>query len=89
MDIIGGITKVVDYGVGGPGLILAKFAWWFYGTFIPFVIKWFGIPLFALGMLLAIAFAGGTALFTIAFFVVMFFFIKGVFFDSKPKILTM
>ena len=80
------IIYVLDKLIGGPVVILTKFAWWFYGTLIPFVIKWIGIPMFLLGVLLAVAFAGGTALFTIVFFVVMYFFIKKIIFDTYPKI---
>ena len=80
------IEQVIDKLIGGPVVILAKFAWWFYGTLIPFIIKWIGIPMFLLGVLLAVAFAGGTALFTIVFFVVMFFFIKKLLFNTIPKI---
>ena len=80
------IIWILDKPIGGPLVWLGEFAWWFYTTFIPFIIKWFGIPLFALGILLAIAFAGGTAIFTIVFFIVMFFFIKGLLFDTKPTI---
>jgi hypothetical protein len=61
-----------------------QFAVWFYLTFLPFVIQYIGIPLFFLGILLAIAFAGGTVIFTIAFFIFMFYFIKGTFVDTKP-----
>ncbi len=61
-----------------------QFAKWFYLTFLPFVIQYIGIPMFALGVLLALAFAGGTMAFTIIFFVFMYFFIKGTIFDSKP-----
>ena len=56
----------------------------FYGTFLPFVIQYIGIPLFVLGVVLALAFAGGTMVFTIAFCIFMFFFIKGTIFNSKP-----
>jgi len=35
-------------------------------------------------MLLALGFAGGTMLFIIAFFIFMFFFIKGTIFNSTP-----
>jgi hypothetical protein len=83
--VIGTLIQLSSIGVGGPIYWIGRFAVWFYGTLIPFIIKWFGIPLFALGMILAIAFAGGTALFTIIFFAVMFYFVKGVFFDSMPK----
>ena len=72
-DIIFGIFKGIF-----------NFAIWFYGTFLPFVIQYIGIPLFALGIILALAFAGGTMLFVIAFFIFTFFFIKGTIFNSKP-----
>jgi hypothetical protein len=61
-----------------------SFVVWFYGEFLPFIIQYIGIPLFVLGVLLALAFAGGTVVFVIAFFIFMFFFIKGTIFDSKP-----
>ena len=73
------IEQIIDKLIGGPVVILAKFAWWFYGTLIPFIIKWIGIPMFLLGVLLAVSFAGGTALFTIVFFVVMYFFVKNIY----------
>ena len=69
-------------GIGGIWTLILDFMIWFYGTFIPFVIQYLGIPLFILGVLLALAFAGGTLLFTIAFAVFMFYFIKGTIFDS-------
>jgi len=81
-----GITWVADKGIGGPIVWIGKFAWWFYGTFIPFIIKWIGIPMFLLGVLLAVSFAGGTVLFTIIFFLVMYFFIKKTFFEAHPRI---
>lgn len=80
------VDQVIDKAIGGPVVILAKFAWWFYGTLIPFIIKWIGIPMFLLGVLLAVSFAGGTLLFTIVFFVVMYFFVKKIIFDTIPKI---
>jgi hypothetical protein len=80
------IEQVIDKLIGGPIVLLAKFAWWFYTTLIPFIIKWIGIPMFLLGVLLAVAFAGGTALFTIVFFVVMYYFIKKIIFSTHPKI---
>lgn len=60
------------------------FAKWFYLTFLPFVIQYLGIPLFFLGILLALAFAGGTVLFTMVFFIFMYYFIKGTLIDTKP-----
>ena len=61
-----------------------EFVKWFYLSFLPFVIKYLGIPLFFLGILLALAFAGGTVLFTVVFFIFMFYFIKGTLVDTKP-----
>lgn len=82
------IQQVMDKAIGGPVVIIARFAWWFYGTLIPFVIQWIGIPMFLLGVLLAVSFAGGTILFTIVFFLVMGFFIKKMIYDTVPKITT-
>ena len=53
-----------------------SFMYWFYFEFLPVIIQYIAIPLFVLGIILAIAFAGGTLLFTIAFFIFIFFFIK-------------
>jgi len=71
---------VTTYGLG-PVFYFAK---WFYLTFLPFVIQYIGIPMFILGVLLALSFAGGTMLFVILFFIFMFYFIKGTLFNSKP-----
>jgi len=73
VDIILTILKYLYY-----------FMKWFYLTFLPFVIQYIGIPLFALGILLATAFAGGSLIFIIIFFIFMYFFIKGTIFSSKP-----
>jgi len=58
------------------------FTLWFYTTFLPFIIQYIGIPLFILGALLALAFAGGTLLFIILFLIFMYFFIKGTIINS-------
>jgi hypothetical protein len=52
------------------------FITWFYFDFLPFILKYIALPLFVLGVVMAIAFAGGTVLFTIAFFIFIYFFIK-------------
>jgi hypothetical protein len=75
-QIITVIAKIIGYTL----YYVALFAIWFYGTFLPFIIQYIGIPLFALGILLALSFAGGTILFAVLFFVFMFFFIKGTIF---------
>jgi hypothetical protein len=80
------IEQVVDKVIAFPIVIIAKFAWWFYTKFIPFIVKWIGIPMFLLGVILAVSFAGGTVLFMIVFFLVMYFFIKKTLYNSIPKI---
>ena len=77
---VAGLDFAVEYGLG-PVFVFAK---WFYLTFLPFIIQYIGIPMFALGVLLALAFAGGTMIFTILFFIFMYYFIKGTIFNSKP-----
>ena len=76
-----GQAHIIDF-IAFVCVEIYKFAKWFYLSFLPFIIQYIGIPLFVLGILLAVAFAGGTLLFTILFFVFMFFFIKGTIFDS-------
>jgi hypothetical protein len=56
--------------------IVWRFLKWFYLDFLPFIVQYIAIPLFFLGLLLAVAFAGGTLLVTITFFIFMYFFIK-------------
>jgi hypothetical protein len=81
------MDAVVEFllnSIGGVWMLVLKFMEWFYLTFIPFIIQYLGVPLFILGVLLAIGLAGGTLLFTIVFAVFMFYFIKGTIFDSTP-----
>ena len=63
---------------------LIEFSVWFYLTFLPFVLQYIAIPLFVLGIIIALAFAGGTVLFLITFVIFIFFFIKGTIFSSTP-----
>ena len=83
-DVLSLAGTIIFDGVAPILKYVGKFAWWFYATFIPFVLQYIGIPMFALGIILALAFAGGTMLFTVIFFIFMYFFIKGTIFDSKP-----
>ena len=78
------IKIATEDGIGYVFRQIFLFARWFYLTFLPFVIQYIGLPMFVLGVLLALAFAGGTMLFTIIFFIFMYFFIKGTIFDTKP-----
>lgn len=85
-QVLTAMTTVLEWIGKGPIFLLLRFAWWFYGTLIPFVVQYIGIPMFALGILLALAFAGGTVLFVIVFCLFMFYFIRGALFSSKPHI---
>ena len=78
------VSAVLDYVLIPIFKGLYYFAKWFYLTFLPFVVQYIGIPLFILGIILALAFAGGTLVFTVLFFIFMYFFIKGTIFSSKP-----
>jgi hypothetical protein len=64
---------------------ISIFTIWFYSTFLPFILQYIGIPLFVLGLLAALAFAGGTVLCIVVFFILMYYFIKEVIFKSKPN----
>jgi len=77
----GTFVKIVLDFLGNIAVGVLSFVKWFYLTFLPFVIQYIGIPLFVLGVIMAIAFAGGTLLFTILFFIFMFYFIKGTIFS--------
>ena len=81
-DILSILFKVITV----PLQLVARFAYFFYVEILPFILKYIAIPMFVLGILLALSFAGGTIIFTIIFFIMMYFFIKGTLFDSKPKI---
>ena len=77
----GEIMKIGADLLGNVAGGVLSFVKWFYLTFLPFVIQYIGIPLFVLGVVMAIAFAGGTLLFTILFFIFMYYFIKGTIFS--------
>jgi len=57
------------------GLIL----YYIFVKIVPFMVVYFGIPLFILGAMMALLFVGGHMFFLVAFFVGVFFYIKGVF----------
>ena len=82
VDTLFNFVDVFGKYIGGP---IFAFIRWFYLTFLPFVLQYIGIPLFLLGVLLALAFAGGYLVFVIAFCIFMYFFIKGTIFSSHPK----
>jgi len=59
---------------------------WFLIVFVPFVVQYIGIPAFAIGILFSLSMMGGTILFVLVFCAMMYFFIKGTIFKSKPKV---
>lgn len=82
--VLGTIARMIFDFIATICHYIYQFTIWFYLTFLPFIIQYIGLPLFFLGILLAIAFAGGTVLFTTVFFIFMFYFIKGTIIDTKP-----
>lgn len=78
------LSIAVRYVIWPPIKYLGKFAYWFYLTFLPFILQYIAIPFFVLGIIIALAFAGGTVLFLITFVIFIFFFIKGTIFSSTP-----
>ena len=62
---------------------MLKYAVWvlhkIFFVVIPFVVMYFGIPLFILGLLMGLLFFGGHIFFLIAFFVGIYFYLKGAF----------
>ncbi len=54
----------------------------FYIYVLPYTLNYIGIPLFVLGLLVAIGFVGSNILMFILFMVLGYFFIKGTLFSS-------
>jgi len=75
IDILIDIIKAVYY--------LLK---WFVTVFVPFVVQYIGIPAFAIGILFSVSIMGGSVLFVLVFCAMMYYFIKGTIFKSKPKL---
>ena len=73
--IFGGLGKI--FGVIGflVGLIL-KVIYLLLFKFVPFVVFYFGIPLFILGAIMAVIFMGGHIFFILVFFIGMFTYFK-------------
>ena len=82
--VLGDVVTIISSIIWSILKAILKFSAWFYFKFIPFILQYIGIPLFVLGIILALAFAGGTLVFIIAFFIFMYFFIKGTIFTSTP-----
>lgn len=84
--LFGGLGKI--FGVIGflIGLIL-KIIYLLLFKFVPFVVFYFGIPLFILGAIMAIIFMGGHVFFVLVFFIGMFVYFKRLmkFIYNLPK----
>ena len=62
------------------GLLL----WKFYTQFLPFLVIYIGIPLFVIGVLLALSFSGGMILVIVGFAVGLYLLIYYGIFDTNP-----
>jgi hypothetical protein len=71
------LFNILFYLIVKPFLLLKDFLVFFYINFIPFIVTYFGIPLFILGVLLCLAFTGSTLFLVVIFFIFLYYFIKG------------
>ena len=78
------VSVVFDNFIKPVAIALKDFSYWFYLIFLPFILQYIAIPFFILGIIIALAFAGGTLLFILVFTIFIFFFIKGTIFSSTP-----
>ena len=58
---------------------IMKFLYVLFVYVVPFLVKYIGIPLFILGMIMALLFFGGHLFFTIALMVGVFLYVKGLY----------
>ena len=59
--------------------VVALILYYLFAKIVPFMVVYFGIPLFILGAMMALLFVGGHMFFLVAFFVGVYFYIRGVF----------
>ena len=61
--------------------------WKFYTQFLPFLIIYIGIPLFVIGVLLALSFSGGMILIIVGFAIGLWFLVKHGIINSDPYLI--
>ena len=82
--------------VGHVLLIIAQSVWfvfsqlinlliWFLTSLLPTLITYIGMPMFILGIIMALGLTGGSILFFIVVAVGLYYFIKKAVFKSSPK----
>lgn len=59
---------------------------WFLTSLLPTLITYIGVPMFVLGIIMALGLTGGSVLFFIVCAVGMYYFIKKTVFMSSPKL---
>lgn len=58
--------------------VVIRIIWFLFTVLIPYLVIYFGIPLFILGAILALVFTIGHVFFLIAFFVGVYLYMKGI-----------
>ena len=75
-NVIGGLLPGILGVIGALIRFIAVFIYYILFKVIPFLVFYFGIPMFILGAIMAIMFMGGHILFVIVFFTGTFIYIK-------------
>lgn len=73
----GGLSTIFGIIVIVMELVL-RFLWFLFTVVIPFMVIYFGIPLFILGAIMALIFTVGHIFFLVAFFVGVFLYMRGM-----------
>lgn len=60
---------------------------WFLTSVLPTLITFIGLPMFFIGIIMAIGLTGGSVLFFIVTSVGLYYFVKKAVFESSPKII--
>ncbi len=88
-NIVGFLIPTLFSAIFAILKIVAIILYYLFAKIVPFMVVYFGIPLFILGAMMALLFVGGHMFFLVAFFIGVYFYIKGVFnIKLRPPKLT-
>ena len=83
-EIVKGFLIVIWDIVSNFSYYFFLLMWKFYTEFLPFLIIYIGIPLFVIGVLLALSFSGGMVLIVAGFGIGLYLLIQYGIFDVNP-----
>ena len=75
-NIVGGLLPGIFGIIGALIRLIAVFIYYILFKVVPFIVLYFGIPMFILGAIMAVMFMGGHILFVIVFFTGTFIYIR-------------